>query len=95
MLRAKPPHWMMYKAILGPQAKKFLKKADSVVKKRIVNEIRELEQNPFPQEIERVVSRKGRPAFRTRVGDWRVQYVVLRESSEILVFKIEKRPRAY
>ena len=85
----------MFTAYLGSIAKKFLKKAESEVYQRIKDEIRKLENEPFPAEVERVKGLKGRTAFRVRVGDYRIQYVVYQDKKEILVFKIDRRDKAY
>ncbi len=73
----------MFDIFLGPQPERFLKKAE-----------KELKQNPFPSEIVRVVGRKEK-AFRVRVGRYRIQYYVLQDKKQIVVFDINKRERAY
>ena len=85
----------MFTSYLGPKAEKFLKKCEKEVYQRIKERIRELEKNPFPQEVESVKGLKGKRAFRARIGDYRIQYVVYQKKKELLVFKIDKRGRAY
>lgn len=48
------------------QAKKYIKKLDPVTKKRLKRKIDKLEENPFPQEVERVEKYKGEKPFRVR-----------------------------
>ena len=86
---------MTYTVKLGKQPEKFLKKLDTITYQRILVELRELEQNPFPTDVKRLVGKKGRTAYRTRVGPSRVEYVVLQETKEIIIFKIEERSKAY
>ena len=85
----------MNKAFLGPKARRFLKKCKPEIYMRLREKIRNLEHNPFPTEVERIKGLKGRKAFRVRVGDYRIQYVVYQDKNEILVFKIKRREKAY
>lgn len=85
----------MFKVFIGSKARKFLKRSENEVYHRIKEEIRKLENDPFPAEVERVKGLKGRKVFRVRVGDYRIQYVVYHDKKEILVFNIDKRSRAY
>ena len=85
----------MYTARLGPQPKKFLKKAEKEAYKRITTEIRELEQHPFPKDIKRIVCKTGKTAYRVSVGSWRIEYVVFHDKKELLIYKTQKRPKAY
>lgn len=75
-------------------AKKFLKRADKALSKRLVNRIEELASDPFPKDTKRVVNKKEK-VFRIRVGDYRVQYLVYYERNLLFVSDIDKRPRAY
>ncbi len=86
----------MLKSFLGPQARKFLKKIDKETYARMVNKIRNLEETPFPQEVERIQgTKKDVKVFRVRVGDFRIKYIVDYNKNEILVFDIDKRSRVY
>ncbi len=85
----------MYRASLGSQPKKFLKKVEKSTYKRLISELRKLEQDPFPKDVKRVVSKTGRTAYRVRVGSWRIEYVVLYDEKELLIYKIDKRPKSY
>ncbi len=84
----------MFVVSLGNQPQKFLKKLDKDVRLRIWEKLDELKINPFPSEVVRVVCKKGK-AFRVRVGSYRIQYYVLHETKEIIIFDIDKRERAY
>ena len=77
------------------KAKKYIKKLDSITKSRIRARIDKLEEDPFPQEVERVQSHKGEKAFRVRVGDQRILYVVRYNPNKLIVAKIDKRGRVY
>jgi len=84
----------MFDAEFSSQAKKFLKKTQKQVAKRIVEEIEKLTRDPFPSDVKRVVNRKEK-IFRVRVGDYRIQYSVIYERNLIFVSDIDKRSRAY
>ena len=84
----------MLKVELGNSAKKFLKKCDKNLYERLVSEIKSLSNNPFPQDVKRVVGRKEK-VFRVRVGDYRITYVVVYEQNLILIADIDKRSKIY
>ena len=84
----------MFSIFLGPQSEKFLKKTNKDLRQRIWNKLDELKLNPFPSDVVRVVGRKEK-AFRVRVGAYRIQYYVLQDKQEIVVFDIDKREKAY
>lgn len=76
------------------QAKKFLKKVDKQLAARLIERIEKLALDPFPQDIKRVVNQKEK-VFRVRVGDYRIQYMVLYDKNLLFISEIEKRPKAY
>ena len=84
----------MFEIELSSHAKRFLKKADKQLAKRIIERIEKLGAEPFPTDVKRVVNRKEK-MFRVRVGDYRIQYTVHYEENLVFISDIEKRPRAY
>ena len=84
----------MFQLFFGTQPQKFLKKCDETLYARLMKKLDELRNDPFPTDVKRVIGKKSK-AFRVRVGDHRIQYLVFHEKNEILVFDIEKRPKAY
>ena len=84
----------MFEIELSSHAKRFLKKADKQLAKRIIERIEKLGAEPFPTDVKRVVNRKEK-IFRVRVGDYRIQYTVHYEENLVFISDIEKRPRAY
>jgi mRNA interferase RelE/StbE len=76
------------------EAKKFLKKADKTVARRIIEKIEKLRDEPFPSDVKRVVGKKGK-IFRVRVGDYRVQYSIIYERNLVFISDIDRRERAY
>ena len=86
----------MFSAELKKPALKFLKSIkDKTLLKRISDRIGELEQNPFPQDIERLEGYTDVKVFRVRIGDYRILYFVDYSSSKIYIEKIDKRGRVY
>ena len=79
---------------LGNPAQRFLRKCDSNLYERLIDKIKALSQNPFPSDVKRVVGRTEK-VFRVRVGDYRIQYVVIHEKNLIIITDVDKRSRAY
>lgn len=77
------------------KAGKYIKKLDNITKKRIEEKIDKLEENPFPQEVERVEDFKGEKVFRIRVGDQRILYVVRYNPNKLIIADVDKRSRVY
>ena len=77
------------------KAAKYIKKLDVTIKKRVEERINKLEENPFPQEVERVEDFEGEKVFRVRVGDQRILYIVRYNRNKLIVLKVDKRSRVY
>ena len=84
----------MLKIKLGNPAKRFLRKCDKELYGRLMDRIRVLAVDPFPQDVKRVIGRKEK-VFRVRVGDYRIQYTVFNEDNVLLITDVDKRSRAY
>jgi len=84
----------MFNVELSSHSKKFLKKCDKILCERLIDKIKELSNEPFPQDVKRVVGKKEK-VFRVRVGDYRIQYVVFYQNNIILISDIDKRSNAY
>lgn len=85
----------MFTALLGPHVRKFLKKCNKELCLRLQKKIKELEKNPFPLEVKTVKGLKGKIAFRVRVGDHRIKYIIYQDKKELLIFDIDKRSKVY
>lgn len=77
------------------QAKGYVKKLDVITKRRIRDKIDKLEENPFPQEVERVEGYRGEKLFRVRLGNQRILYLVRHNPNKLIIVKIDKRDRVY
>ena len=85
----------MFPAEFTSQAEKYIRKLDGVIKERIQMRINRLEDDPFPQEVERVEDYRGEKLFRVRVGDERILYIVRYNPNRLIIVKIDKRSRVY
>lgn len=75
-------------------SKKFLKKCDKEIYRRIIKKIEELCKNPFPSDIIRIIGRKEK-IFRIRIGDYSVLYELCTDRNLILISEIDKRSKIY
>ncbi len=76
------------------QPRKFLKKSDKHIAKRIMDKIDQvLKENPVPHDAKSVVGKSG--VFRIRIGDYRALYRVNNVDKKIIVVKLDKRQRVF
>lgn len=73
-------------------AQKQLAKIEGKDRERIVDAIRGLSFNPRPQGVTKLT---GRPAWRIRVGDYRVIYEIDDDAVQVLVVRIRHHRDAY
>lgn len=83
----------MYNLFIERNVIKFLSKLEKKDSKRIFEKIKELKNNPVPQDAKRLVNVKDR-VFRIRIGKFRVLYR-LNGDKIIVVFLVDKRSRVY
>jgi mRNA interferase RelE/StbE len=85
----------MYEVHLSQQADKYQQKLDKHLRERILNKLRTLAKNPTPSDTKLVGRNKqGEQIYRLRIGDYRALYSI-KENKQVLVAKIDKRPRVY
>ena len=77
---------------LGNPAKRFLRNCESELYQRLMDRIRILAANPFPQDVKRVVGKKEK-VFRVRVGDYRI--VFKKTDDEIYIVTIGHKSDIY
>ncbi len=83
----------MFNVSYSNQARQFLKKADKVLIKRLIEKIERLREEPIIADTKKV---EGSPSlFRVRVGDYRILYEVDYKNNLIGIVKIDKRSRVY
>lgn len=83
----------MFDVAYSNRAKKFLKKADKTLAKRLIEKIEKLREEPVIHDTKRVEGSKG--LFRVRVGDYRILYEVEYTNNLVGIIKIDKRPKVY
>ncbi|OLE91805.1 MAG: hypothetical protein AUF79_02240 [Crenarchaeota archaeon 13_1_20CM_2_51_8] len=80
------------KVFLSRRAQKFLDAASPELRARLEMTISELFTTPYPSGCKKL---KGAPnAYRLRVGDYRILYVIAKRD-EIIIFKVSPRESAY
>ncbi len=84
---------MMFTIYYSRRSTNFLKKADKVLVKRLIEKIEKLRKDPIIHDTKRVVGSQG--IFRVRVGDYRILYEVDYKNNLIGIVKIDKRPKVY
>ena len=84
---------MMFDVRYSSRSRKFLKKADKILARRLVEKIEKLREYPIIHDTKRIEGSKG--LFRIRVGDWRILYEVDYRNNLIGVVKIDKRRTVY
>ena len=85
---------MKFEVKLSNRAYKFLKGINRPIYDRIIKKIEKLSEDPFSPDAKRVIGREEK-AFRVRVGDYRILYVVYFDKETILIVNIDKRSKAY
>ena len=83
---------MTYKILLSRQAKKFLSGLEEKIEARIITKMHLLSE---PFEVDHVKIKKSPKTYRTRVGDYRILYIVFYDKKIVVVSKIDKRSRVY
>ncbi len=73
-------------------AKKFLKKAEKIVAKRILNKIERIQEIPVIHDSKRL---EDKNLFRVRVGKFRILYEIDYKNNILGIVKIDKRPWVY
>ena len=83
---------MVYKIFLTNQARKFLEDVDIQLKKRLKLKI-SLLSDPF--EIDSIKIKGEENTYRTRLGDYRILFLIQKEKNIVVVVRIDKRSRVY
>jgi mRNA interferase RelE/StbE len=83
---------MRYRVILPKSVQKELDRLPNDVAARIMGRLRALESNPRPADVKKL---KGRPAWRVRVGDYRILYEIHDRELVVIVVTIGHRREVY
>lgn len=83
---------MVYKIFLSNQAKKFLDDANIQLKERLKLKISLLTE---PFEVDSIKIKGEEDTYRTRLGDYRILFLIQKEEQIVVVVRIDKRSRIY
>jgi mRNA interferase RelE/StbE len=83
---------LKYQILIQRSAQKDLSRIASLFRDRIIQAIRELENNPRPTGAKKLT---GRKAWRIRVNDYRVIYEIYDDKLIVLVITIGHRREVY
>jgi mRNA interferase RelE/StbE len=83
---------MRYRVILPRSVQKELDRLPGDVAKRVIARLGALESNPRPADVKKL---KGRPAWRVRVGDYRIIYEIHDRELLVIVITIGHRRDVY
>ena len=84
---------MMFDVGYSSRSKRFLKKADKALSRRLIEKIDKLRKDPIIHDTKRVEGAAS--LFRIRVGDCRILYEVDYQNNLIGIVKIDKRSKIY
>ncbi len=85
---------MSYEILYDNQPLRFLKRQSKSVAKRLLDKIEtDLAENPVPHDAKRIVGERN--SFRLRIGKFRVLYRISHEAKQIVIYKLDKRSRAF
>lgn len=83
---------MRYTVNITRKAQKGLAKIPAKFKKKIISNIRQLAEEPFPSECKKL---SGRDAWRLRIGTYRVIYEVHNDVLSVVVIVVGHRKDVY
>jgi mRNA interferase RelE/StbE len=82
----------IYIVSFSAESKKFLKKLDHATRLRVTASIEQLETNPRPHGVKKLVGRNG---WRLRVGDYRVVYTIQDNRLLVMIIRVAHRKDVY
>ena len=83
----------MYEVKLSKRAKKFLEKSPKQVNDRIIPAIRNLSENPRPNNCKKLIGSTN--LWRVRIGDYRILYSIEDELKIVAIEQIGHRREIY
>lgn len=84
---------MRFEVRLSKKASKQLDSLDNSIRRRILQRLEELEEEPFP--LGAIKLQGWENIYRVRVGDYRILYEILRKERLLLIDKIDHRSKVY
>ena len=83
----------MYRVKVGKKATKFIRSKTKKIQRQIINRLRQLGENPRPDNREAIKGAKD--VYRIRTGDYRIIYQVREKELVVLVLRIADRKDIY
>lgn len=84
---------MIFRVELSRRAFESLEKLDIQTRERVAKKLKELEERPLPRGYRKL--RGEVDVYRLRIGKIRILYKILWDEKVAVVFKIERREKAY
>lgn len=84
---------MIFRVELSRRAFESLEKLDIQTRERVAKKLKELEERPLPRGYRKL--RDEVDVYRLRIGKIRILYKILWDEKVAVVFKIERREKAY
>ena len=83
----------MYRVKVAEEAAKFIRKQDKRIQRQIINNIRELAENPRPQGCKKSQCYRG--LYRIRSGNYRIVYTIREKKLLIFVVRVAHQKDIY
>jgi mRNA interferase RelE/StbE len=83
----------MYKVKVAEDAAKFIRKQDKHIQRQIINNIRDLAQNPRPQGCKKLQGYKD--LYRIPSGNYRIVYTIKEKMLLVFVVRVAHRKDIY
>ncbi len=81
-----------FRVIIHRKAVKELKHLPKDVQARILEALKEMESSPFAGDVRKI---RGEEAYRRRIGDYRIEFILDLEERTIAILRISHRRKAY
>ena len=81
-----------FKVVIHRKAVKELKNLPKDIRDRILESLEEMKISPFIGDVRKI---RGEEAYRKRVGDYRIEFIMDLEDNTIAILRIAHRKRIY
>jgi len=81
-----------FKVIIHRKAVKELKSLPKDIQSMIMEALKEMRSSPFAGDVRKI---RGEEAYRRRIGDYRIEFILDLEEKTIAILRISHRRKAY
>jgi len=81
-----------FRVIIHRKAVKELKHLPKDIQARIIEALKEMKYSPFSGDVRKI---RGEEAYRRRIGDYRIEFILDLEERTIAILRISHRRKAY